>query len=110
MRVLDDLSLRVNECMSRQTMKKRGHFIAEGRVQGVCYRMYACDEATRLGLTGWVRNVMDGTVEVVAEGEEDALRALLAWCRAGPSYAHVTGVKEEYLDATGEFDSFQITI
>lgn len=90
-------------------MKKRGHFIVAGGVQGVFYRMYAREEATRLGLTGWVRNQADGTVEIVVEGDKDALAEFLEWCRRGPSYAHVTGVQEEYSGATGEFDSFRIT-
>jgi acylphosphatase len=71
--------------------------------------MYSRDEATRLGLTGYVRNLRSGTVEIVAEGEEDDLGKLLAWCREGPSYAHVTGVEEQYSEATGEFNSFRIS-
>lgn len=90
-------------------MTKRGHFVVKGMVQGVCYRMYACDEARRLGLRGWVRNLTDGSVEIIAEGEENALNEFFGWCRRGPSYAHVTEVKEEYADATGKFDSFRIT-
>ncbi|MDD4869515.1 MAG: acylphosphatase [Kiritimatiellae bacterium] len=90
-------------------MKKKAHFIIQGRVQGVCYRMYACEEAERLGLAGWVRNKADGTVEIVAEGEENDLAAFLCWCRRGPSYAKVTGIIEKYSDVTGEFDEFMIT-
>lgn len=90
-------------------MKRRGHFIVRGQVQGVCYRMYACDEARRLGLAGWVRNRADGSVEVVTEGDEDALSEFSAWCRQGPSYAHVTGVTEKYSEPKGELDSFRIT-
>lgn len=89
-------------------MTRRVHIIVQGRVQGVCYRMYTCEEARRLGLTGWVRNLRDGTVEVVAEGPADSLGNLAAWCRTGPSYARVTNLTEEYSDATGEFDSFTI--
>lgn len=90
-------------------MNKRGHFVVKGRVQGVCYRMYACEEARRLGVVGWVRNTADGSVEIVAEGDEDAVAEFFGWCRHGPSYAHVTQIKEEYSNATGEFDSFTIT-
>ncbi|MFC1498501.1 acylphosphatase [Verrucomicrobiota bacterium] len=89
-------------------MKKRGHFIISGMVQGVCYRMYTVDEARRLGITGWVRNLRDGTVEVVAEGEEEVLNKVLVWCRKGSSFARVTDVRAEYLSATGEFESFEI--
>ena len=89
-------------------MKKRAHFIIAGRVQGVCYRIYACDEAERFGIKGWVRNMANDTVEIIAEGEEVALTEFLNWCRCGPSYAQVSGITEEYSDATGEFDSFRI--
>lgn len=88
-------------------MMKRAHFIVEGRVQGVCYRMYACEEAQRLGITGWVRNKSDGTVEIIAEGEEKALGDFLVWCRRGPSYARVTGVRHDYSEAKGEFEDFE---
>lgn len=90
-------------------MKIQCHFVVSGRVQGVCYRMYACDEAERLGLTGWVKNLSDGTVEIVVEGEESDVKQFLQWCRRGPPHARVTGVKEEYSPATGEFGSFSIT-
>ena len=90
-------------------MKRRAHFVISGRVQGVCYRMYAQDEAQRLGLTGWIRNCEGGDVELVAEGEDAALRQLLEWCRHGPPHARVTGVQEAYAEAGGSFDSFEIT-
>lgn len=90
-------------------LRKRAQFIISGRVQGVCYRMYACREAESLGLTGWVRNRPDGTVQLVAEGEESDLMAMRAWCARGPSYAIVRGVEEEYFEATGEFDGFTVT-
>ncbi|MBM4143533.1 MAG: acylphosphatase [Lentisphaerae bacterium] len=89
-------------------MKRRAHFIVSGRVQGVCYRMDACDEARALGLTGWVRNRPDGSVEVVAEGEDAALQSLLAWCRRGPPAAAVRDVAATYAEARGEFDGFRI--
>ena len=90
-------------------MKKRMHVLISGRVQGVCFRMYACDEATRLGLTGWVRNLREGSVEALAEGEEEALAGFLAWCRRGPPHARVAAAVEDYSAATAEFDEFTIT-
>jgi acylphosphatase len=63
-----------------------------GRVQGVFYRDTCHAEARRLGVRGWVRNRPDGTVEVVAEGTRSAVGRLVAWCRLGPSRAHVTDV------------------
>jgi len=90
-------------------MNRRAHLVISGMVQGVCFRMYTCDEAMRLGITGWVRNCADGTVEVLAEGSEDILGEFVNWCRHGPSHARVTGFEKRYSDATGEFPSFRIT-
>jgi acylphosphatase len=64
-----------------------------GRVQGVWYRESCREVADRLGVAGSVRNRADGTVEVVAEGPASEVEALVAWCRAGPPAAEVTGVE-----------------
>lgn len=90
-------------------MKKRVHITVAGRVQGVCFRMYTRDEAARLGITGWVRNQPDGTVEILAEGEESELKQLAEWCHEGPSWAVVRNVGVQYSEASGEFDAFSIT-
>jgi acylphosphatase len=66
--------------------------IVSGRVQGVFYRDSCQQMARRLGVRGSVRNRHDGSVEVVAEGDRDAVDALLAWCREGPPRANVTGL------------------
>ena len=66
--------------------------IVSGRVQGVFYRDSCQQMARRLGVRGSVRNRHDGSVEVVAEGDRDAVDALLAWCREGPPRAIVTGL------------------
>lgn len=89
-------------------MKRRGYFIISGRVQGVCYRMYACREGARLGVTGWVRNLPDGTVEALAEGDDAALAAFRDWCGRGPPQARVTRVDVRYSEATGEFLDFEV--
>jgi acylphosphatase len=81
---------------------------ATGRVQGVGYRYYVEDEANRLGLTGYVRNKPDGSVEVVAEGECNILEGFLALLRVGPSGAVVTDVAFTFVPATGEFYDFTI--
>ena len=86
----------------------RGHFICHGTVQGVFFRVSARDEANRLGVVGWVRNLPDGTVEVVAEGEKSALEKFLGWCGSGPRWADVSRVDAEYSAASGEFDSFTV--
>ena len=63
-----------------------------GRVQGVAFRWHAEQEARRLGVVGWVRNEPDGTVLLQAEGDEDAVRDLVAWCHHGPPSARVQDV------------------
>ena len=66
--------------------------IIKGRVQAVGYRAWALDEATRLGLRGWVRNRSDGTVEAVAAGDDAAVQRFIDACRSGPTMARVTAV------------------
>ena len=83
-------------------MAVRAHLSVSGRVQGVWYRGSMQDEAARLGVAGWVRNRPDGTVEAEVEGSADAVEALIAWARRGPSAARVTDVTVEWVVATGE--------
>lgn len=81
-----------------------------GRVQGVWFRDSTLREATRIGgLTGFVRNVPDGTVEVVAEGSREACESLLAWCGRGPRMARVDGVRHVWSKPRGEYQGFQVT-
>lgn len=87
---------------------QRLHLIIHGRVQGVCFRATAAEVAHRLQLTGWVRNLPAGTVELVAEGNRSQMAQLLDWCRHGPPSAHVTHVEETWQTATGEFPQFVI--
>jgi len=77
-------------------------------VQGVFFREGVRAEAERLGLTGWVRNKEDGSVKVAAEGEEEELQKLIAWCRKGTTGANVTDVLAEWQEARGEFKDFRI--
>ncbi len=69
-----------------------------GRVQGVWYRGSAQDKARDLGVRGYARNLVDGRVEVVACGEEDAVEALVRWLNKGPPMARVTGVERQSVD------------
>ncbi|HTW08427.1 MAG TPA: acylphosphatase [Acidimicrobiales bacterium] len=71
----------------------RQHLWVSGRVQGVWYRGACAEQAKALGVRGWARNLPDGRVEVVAEGEPDAVSRLVEWCRQGPSAARVTAVE-----------------
>jgi acylphosphatase len=84
------------------------HIMISGDVQGVFFRAGAQDEARRLGLKGWVRNTPDGSVEVMAEGSRAALEELLEWCAHGPAGAAVSRIKEEWLQASGEFRDFKV--
>jgi acylphosphatase len=87
---------------------ERVHILVFGDVQGVFFRAGTISEARRLGLTGWVRNLPDGSVEVVAEGGHGALEALLDWCSHGPAGASVSGVKSEWLLASGLYGDFSV--
>ena len=88
---------------------KRAHLVIKGRVQGVFFRATTQDEAVRLGLTGWVRNLWNGDVEAMFEGEEETVKEMIAWCHHGPSYARVDKVEVKWDEATGEFQSFRVT-
>jgi len=79
-------------------------------VQGVSFRFYTRDEADALGLTGWVANQDDGSVEVVAEGPRAMLDRLAAWLQHGPPAARVTNVQINFLPPTDQFDRFTIEL
>ena len=86
----------------------RIHLIVQGRVQGVWFRDSTRQEALSLGVFGWVKNRRDGSVEVLAEGPEEKVKNLVAWCRHGPPGARVSRVHETKEDWKGEFKSFEI--
>lgn len=86
--------------------KSKVHLRIEGRVQGVFFRASTMDKARELGLTGWVRNNPDGSVEVVAEGLREDVEKLVAWSLKGPRHAVVNNVEvdwEPYLDEYTDF-------
>lgn len=86
----------------------RLEIVVRGRVQGVWFRASTRDQARHLGLRGWVRNLPDGSVEAVFEGEENALRKMLAWCRVGPTGAQVVRVEERWGATTNGFEDFSV--
>jgi acylphosphatase len=88
--------------------QKRIQLVVRGRVQGVYYRATAQREAREHGLTGWVKNRPDGSVEMVVEGEEDDVKDFLAWAQQGPTTARVDKVETKWRSYTGEFASFRI--
>jgi acylphosphatase len=89
-------------------MTKRYHVLISGRVQGVFFRANTCKSAVALGLTGWVRNLPDGRVETLFEGEPKNAEAMLAWCRTGTPPARVDHVEVVEENAEGSFTGFDI--
>lgn len=87
---------------------KRLHAVVEGRVQGVYYRDFVRQHAHRLQLTGWVQNRPDGTVEILAEGEDVALTHLTLCLEKGSPLSRVDEVNTTYSTPTGEFTDFHV--
>lgn len=87
-------------------MKKQLHLKIFGHVQGVFFRAKTCQKAKELGLTGWVRNTADSAVEAIAEGEEEALREFLEWCKKGPPRAVVSRIETEWQIGSEIFSNF----
>jgi len=86
----------------------RAHVYISGRVQGVFFRASTWEEAKRLGLRGYVRNLPDGRVEAVFEGDEEKVRKAIEWCRHGPPLAIVEKVEVEWEEPKGDFDDFVV--
>lgn len=84
------------------------HAIVHGHVQGVSFRYYTQRRAQALGVTGWVRNLPAGTVEVIAEGTQQQLDELIAFLRQGPAGACVTALDVDWLPASGQYADFNI--
>jgi len=88
--------------------KVQVQMVVSGRVQGVFFRAATAQEASALGLRGWVRNRPDGRVEILAEGERRNLEMLLAWAYQGPPAARVTEVEVEWFQYDGKLHSFEV--
>ena len=88
---------------------KQTHLFITGRVQGVFYRVSTKEIAQKLNLKGWVRNLPDGRVEIVAQGDENRLKDLIAWAWQGSPGAHVLDVLVTWEEVRHEFNNFQIT-
>ncbi len=87
---------------------KQLQMTVRGRVQGVFFRASTQREARRLGLSGWVRNRSDDALEILAEGEEVAIRELCGWAQKGPSAARVDRVETRWRSFSGDFPDFRI--
>jgi len=88
--------------------KARAHVFISGRVQGVFFRAWTEDEAVKRDLTGWVRNLADGRVEAVFEGDKDKVEEMVRLCWRGPPGAHITIVEVIWEPCKGEFSDFRI--
>lgn len=88
--------------------KSRAHAVISGRVQGVSFRYYAYHEALKLGLKGWVRNLSDGRVEALFEGDTEAIERVLAWCNLGPPGARVDEVQVDWQDPSEKLEAFNV--
>ena len=89
-------------------MKKRAHVFVSGRVQGVFFRATTRDEANKRGVQGWVKNLRDGRVEAIFEGEEERVKEMIDFCHEGSSASRVEDVEFEWEEYKDEFDGFEI--
>jgi acylphosphatase len=89
-------------------MIKKAHVWVSGRVQGVWFRSNVREKARELGLTGWVRNLWDGRVEAIFEGEEEKIKEMIEWCWRGPPLAKVRDVAVKMEESSNEFDDFVV--
>lgn len=89
-------------------MKSRVHVVIYGIVQGVGYRYSTYRKALQLGITGWVRNKSDGSVEAVFEGSHEKLEEMLSWCRKGPIGAHVSEIDVQWEEGDERYNNFEI--
>lgn len=88
--------------------KVRAHVVISGRVQGVFYRTSAKKMADKVGVKGWIRNLPDGKVEAVFEGDEDAVKQMISWCWIGPPGAKVMNIDVEWEEYLGEYKDFRV--
>ena len=88
--------------------QRRIHVRVSGKVQGVFFRQALRAESTMAGAGGWVRNLDDGRVEAVVEGDANAVSRIAGWCRHGPAGARVSGLDVEDEAPTGEFSGFEV--
>lgn len=90
------------------TGKVCAHVFVSGRVQGVFFRAETKKTADSLGVSGWVKNLPDGRVEAVFEGDEDTVKKAIEWCRSGSGYSRVDDIEIEWEPPSGEHESFEI--
>jgi acylphosphatase len=89
-------------------VKTRAHIFVTGRVQGVFFRLETKRKANRYNVKGWVRNLPDGRVEAVFEGEKEDVEKLIAFCKHGPLGARITNLESTWETYTGTFERFKV--
>jgi acylphosphatase len=89
-------------------LRARARVLVSGKVQGVFFRAETADKARKLNVTGWVRNLPDGRVEAVFEGEEEDVHQMIEFCRNGPPLARVSSVRVIWEKWKGEFRGFEV--
>lgn len=90
------------------TMEVSAHIVVKGLVQGVGYRYFVSSRARQFGLNGYVKNLSDGNVEIVAEGEQPAVELFMKEITIGPRAAHVSGIQIEWEEAHHQYEGFFI--
>ncbi|MBG92744.1 MAG: acylphosphatase [Chloroflexi bacterium] len=93
---------------SKNNNRKRIVAISEGKVQSVGYRAFCADHALRLGISGYVKNLPDGRVQLVGIADEATLRQMVEYMRQGPTFAHVKDVVFRWEDVETEIEGFEI--
>ena len=89
-------------------MNSRVHIIISGRVQGVFFRSNAAKKASEIGVTGWIRNLRDGSVEAIFEGNKKALEEIIDFCKIGPPGALVKNIELKWEPSTSQYRTFNI--
>jgi len=90
-------------------MKSSAHIVISGMVQGVGFRYFVHHHASQLGLTGWVRNLSNGDVEIMAEGNREFVESLIVYARRGPRSAVVSNTDVTWKEPSGQFERFNVT-
>lgn len=90
-------------------MKIRAHIFVSGRVHGVCFRADTQQIAREIGLTGWVKNLLNGKVEIVVEGEKEKVKQMVDWVKHGPPAAKVNNIDIQWQEYIGEFKNFYVS-
>ena len=97
-----------DESYKRINKNTRVHIFLYGRVQGVAFRYYAKIMADKFIVKGWIKNLPNGEVEIMIEGNKERVTRMIEWCKKGPSMAFVEDINIDWLPYTGQFNRFSI--